>query len=102
MMDELTTIEHWGEIPVFESLPEESAFWQAHDLSPYLMESSLLMSDNRESSTITLRFDPRMLARIKRVARGRYLNYQSMMKQWLAERLDDEVRSPDEPPSSLD
>lgn len=46
----------------------------------------------RESATITLRFDPRMLARIKRVARGRYLNYQSMMKQWLAERLAEEIK----------
>ena len=32
-----------------------------------------------------------MLARIKRVARSRYLNYQSMMKQWLSERLESEV-----------
>jgi hypothetical protein len=31
-----------------------------------------------------------MLARIKRVARSRYLNYQSMIKQWLAERLEEE------------
>ena len=40
-----------------------------------------------------------MLARIKRVARSRYLNYQSMMKQWLSERLESEVhrrRSDDE------
>ena len=33
-----------------------------------------------------------MLSRIKRIARGRFLNYQSMMKQWLAERLEDEMR----------
>jgi hypothetical protein len=31
-----------------------------------------------------------MLARIKRLARSRYLNYQSMMKQWLAERIEEE------------
>ena len=40
---------------------------------------------------ITLRFDPRMLARIKRIARSRYLNYQSMIKQWLSERLEKET-----------
>ena len=33
-----------------------------------------------------------MLSRIKRIARSRFLNYQSMMKQWLAERLEDELR----------
>ena len=32
-----------------------------------------------------------VLARIKRIARSRYLNYQSMIKQWLAERLEKET-----------
>jgi ABC-type sugar transport system permease subunit len=44
------------------------------------------------ATTITLRFDPRLLARIKRIARSRYLNYQSMIKQWLSERLEQEMR----------
>jgi hypothetical protein len=39
-----------------------------------------------------LRLDPRMLARIKRLARSRYLNYQSMIKQWLSERMENELR----------
>jgi predicted DNA binding CopG/RHH family protein len=42
--------------------------------------------------TITLRIDPRMLARIKRLARSRFLNYQSMIKQWLSERMENELR----------
>ncbi len=48
-------------------------------------------SEAAESITITLRMDPRMLARIKRLARSRYLNYQSMMKQWLSERMEQEI-----------
>jgi hypothetical protein len=36
--------------------------------------------------------DPRMLARIKKLARSRFLNYQSMMKQWLSERMESEFR----------
>ena len=36
--------------------------------------------------------DPRMLARIKRLARSRFLNYQSMIKQWLSERMEQEIR----------
>ncbi len=36
-----------------------------------LMNGSMLKTDNRDSITITLRFDPRMLARIKRLARSR-------------------------------
>jgi predicted DNA binding CopG/RHH family protein len=49
-------------------------------------------SEGAESVTITLRIDPRMLARIKRLARSRYLNYQSMIKQWLSERMEQELR----------
>jgi acetolactate synthase regulatory subunit len=45
-----------------------------------------------DSVSISLRFDPRMLSRIKRLARSRYLNYQSMIKQWLSERLEHELR----------
>jgi predicted DNA binding CopG/RHH family protein len=56
------------------------------------MESSVATSELSDSVTITLRMDPRMLARIKRIARSRYLNYQSMMKQWLSERMEQELR----------
>ena len=64
----------------------------AHRLDARLMESSLAGMDQSESTTITLRIDPRMLARLKRLARSRYLNYQSMIKQWLSERLEQEFR----------
>jgi predicted DNA binding CopG/RHH family protein len=81
----------WTEIPEFESDAEERKFWASATLDARLMNSSILKSDTRESSTVTLRFDPRMLARIKRLARSRYLNYQSMIKQWLSERLEKEL-----------
>ena len=68
------------------------ADWMQHQLDTRLMNSALHRPDVRESTTITLRFDPRMLARIKRVARSRYLNYQSMIKQWLSERMEQEIR----------
>jgi predicted DNA binding CopG/RHH family protein len=56
------------------------------------MQSALVNADNAESTTITLRMDPRMLSRLKRLARQRYLNYQSMLKQWVAERLEQESK----------
>jgi predicted DNA binding CopG/RHH family protein len=57
------------------------------------MEAAVAASSElSESVTITLRMDPRMLARIKRLARSRFLNYQSMIKQWLSERMESELR----------
>ncbi len=83
-------ISQWSEVPPFESEEEEARFWRETALDPRLMNASILKPDARDSATITLRFDPRMLARIKRLARSRYLNYQSMIKQWLSERLEKE------------
>ena len=85
-------ITNWAEVPKFESEDDEALFWKDSRIEPRLMNQSLLKADNRDSTTITLRFDPRMLARIKRIARSRYLNYQSMIKQWLSERLEREQR----------
>lgn len=87
----MKTISRWSGVPAFESEEEEAEFWAQAQLDPRLMNASLLKTDTRESTTITIRFDPRMLARIKRIARSRYLNYQSMIKQWLAERLEKEL-----------
>ena len=84
----------WNQLPNFDDNAAENAFWQDHELDPKLMSASIHEAHVRESTTITLRFDPRMLSRIKRIARSRYLNYQSMMKQWLAERLEDEMKKP--------
>jgi hypothetical protein len=84
-------ITRWSEIPHFDTEEDEAAFWAESRLDVRLMNGSILKADTRESTTITLRFDPRMLARIKRVARSRYLNYQSMIKQWLSERLEKEI-----------
>jgi len=91
-MSQLKVIESWDEVPSFKNVEEESSFWMQAELSPALMQGSLHLPGSKESTTITLRFDPRMLARIKRIARSRFLNYQSMMKQWLSERLEEEVR----------
>lgn len=92
----MKTVTSWQDIPGFASDEDEAKFWTEHELDASLMKGSEHSPDSRESTTITLRFDPRMLSRIKRMARSRFLNYQSMMKQWLAERLEDEVRKLDQ------
>jgi hypothetical protein len=82
----------WSDIPDFVDESDEARFWETHEMDSRLMAVSVHEANARESTTITLRFDPRMLSRIKRIARSRFLNYQSMIKQWLAERLEDEMR----------
>lgn len=85
-------VTEWEEIPQFACEHDEARFWQLHRLDSKLMQRSMVGADQSESTTITLRIDPRMLARIKRLARSRYLNYQSMIKQWISERMENELR----------
>jgi len=86
-------VSSWEEIPLFDGEQAESMFWSENHIDSRLMEAALAVgSEGSESVTITLRMDPRMLARIKRLARERYLNYQSMIKQWLSERMEREFR----------
>lgn len=78
---------------MFDREEAEAAFWAENRIDVRLMETSVAASSEMsESVTMTLRIDPRMLSRIKRLARSRYLNYQSMIKQWLSERMEQELR----------
>jgi predicted DNA binding CopG/RHH family protein len=89
----MRTFANWEEVPIFDSENAEADFWSENRPDLRLMEAATAGSaEASESVTITLRIDPRMLARIKRVARTRYLNYQSMIKQWLSERMEDELK----------
>jgi predicted DNA binding CopG/RHH family protein len=89
----MNVISSWDEVPLFDNEEAETAYWADNRPDLRLMESAVAASSElAESVTITLRMDPRMLARIKRLARSRYLNYQSMMKQWISERMESEMR----------
>lgn len=89
----MNAIFNWDEVPLFDREEAEAAFWAENRIDLRLMEGAVASSNElSDSVTITLRIDPRMLARIKRLARSRYLNYQSMIKQWLSERMEQELR----------
>ena len=91
----MNTLSNWDDVPLFDSEQAEAAFWADNRPDLRLMEAAVAAgSELSESVTITLRMDPRMLARIKKLARSRFLNYQSMMKQWLSERMEGELREP--------
>ena len=89
----MNSLSSWDEVPIFDRDEAEAAYWAETKLDLRLMEEAAASSsDSADSITITLRIDPRMLSRIKRLARSRYLNYQSMIKQWLSERMEQELR----------
>jgi predicted DNA binding CopG/RHH family protein len=88
----MNAISSWDEVPLFDREEAEAAFWADTRIDVRLVESSVMSTELADSVTISLRMDPRRLARIKRLARARFLNYQSMIKQWLSERMEQEMR----------
>jgi len=83
-------------LPRFRTENEEREFWSKTDSSDYVdwetAESVVLPQLKPSQKTISLRLPAMMLAEIKRLANKRDVPYQSLMKMFLAERLERELR----------
>jgi predicted DNA binding CopG/RHH family protein len=79
-------------IPSFASEAEERRYWESHDSADHLDWSRaerVRMPNLRPSTTsISIRLPVSLLERIKMVAHKRDVPYQSLIKTWLAEKLD--------------
>ena len=79
-------------IPSFRSEAEERKFWQTHDSTDYVdwSKGQLVRFPNLKPSTtaISLRLPVSLLERIKIAANKRDVPYQSLIKTWLAEKVD--------------
>jgi len=83
-------------IPEFASEDEERAFWEKVDSADYIDWSgarSVTLSKLKPSTkTISLRLPEHLLEEIKVLANKRDVPYQSLMKLFLAERVEEELR----------
>lgn len=79
-------------IPTFETEAEERAFWESHDTTDYVDWSTakqVVMPNLKPSSaSISLRLPIGLLDQIKVAANKRDVPYQSLIKIWLAEKVD--------------
>jgi predicted DNA binding CopG/RHH family protein len=94
----LTVIQNMDEIPAFASEAEEHAFWATHELSDQLweraepLEPGELPQPRSVTRSVAIRFDEHTLARIKRLARHRQKGYQTLLKEFVTERLYEEEK----------
>jgi predicted DNA binding CopG/RHH family protein len=83
-------------IPRFRNEAEERQFWETHDSTDYVdwSKAQRVQLPNLKPSTrsISLRLPQGLLDRIKVAANKRDVPYQSLIKVWLAEKLDAENR----------
>lgn len=84
------------EMPEFASEEEEQEFWATHDSTDYIdwSRAQVVTFPNLKPSTqtISLRLPAHMLEQIKLLANKRDVPYQSLLKVFLAERLEQELR----------
>lgn len=84
-------------LPKFANEAEERRFWETHDSTDYLdwskAERAVFTQLKPTTRSITLRLPETLLAGLKTAANQRDVPYQSLIKVWLAEKLDEsEVR----------
>ena len=84
------------QIPKFKSEDAERAFWAKADATDHVdwtrAERMVLSNLKPSVKTISLRLPESMLESLKLLANKRDVPYQSLLKQFLAERIEQELR----------
>ena len=94
------------QIPHFDSLEEESEFWDNVDTTDFIdwneppielvfggRMAERVAEIERQKKSISMRMEVGMLNRLRRIARRRSIGYQTLMRMWIAERLEQEERA---------
>ena len=83
------------QIPKFQNEDEEREFWASHDSSEYIdwsqAKSITLPKLKPTLTTISIRLPEIMIEELKLLANKRDVPYQSLMKIFLAERIEQEL-----------
>jgi predicted DNA binding CopG/RHH family protein len=81
-------------IPKFENEDAERRFWAEHDSTQYIdwskAKRALFPNLKPSTRTISLRLPESLLEELKRLAHKRDVPYQSLLKIYLAERIEQE------------
>lgn len=84
------------EIPTFKNEDEEREFWASHDSTEYInwdeAEAIILPKLKPSTRTISLRLPELMLNELRVIANKRDVPYQSLIKIFLKERIDQELK----------
>ena len=82
-----------NKVPEFQNESEERAFWETHDSSDFVdwerAESVSMANLKPSTKTISLRLPESLLERIKIEANRRDMPYQSLIKLWLSEDVNE-------------
>ncbi len=84
------------DIPTFENEEAEREFWATHDSTEYIdwdeADVAILPKLKPSTRTISLRLPEAMLNELRLLANKRDIPYQSLIKVFLKERIDEELK----------
>lgn len=84
-------------IPKFKNEDEEIEFWSKHDLTDYFDVSKAKRATfpnlKPSTKTISIRLPVSLMDRLKALANKKDVPYQSLLKIFLAEKVQEELRS---------
>lgn len=83
-------------IPEFKSEDEEREFWSDADSTEYIdwkrAQKARFLNLKPSTKTISIRFPESLLAELKILANKRDIPYQSLLKIFVAEKVEEEIR----------
>ncbi|MBI4494844.1 MAG: hypothetical protein HY690_18885 [Chloroflexi bacterium] len=94
----IETVERFEDVPAFESEAEEATFWARHRLGEGILAQmgpvpeDILPPSRPRTRPIAVRFDEDTLGRIKALAARKRKGYQTLLKEFVVERLYEEEK----------
>lgn|SRR3954469_2172338 len=97
-------VERWSDVPTFASEREEHDFWATHELAgealasmregapDWLPPPEAFRQVQQRTRPISVRLDSDVLRRLKALAAKKRKGYQSLLKEFLVERLYEEEK----------
>ena len=84
------------QVPTFKNEDAERDFWATHDSAKFVdwtkAKRAIFPNLKPSTKTISLRLPESMIASLKLLANKRDVPYQSLLKVFLAEKVEDELR----------
>jgi predicted DNA binding CopG/RHH family protein len=86
-----------NKLPKFKNEEQEREFWAAHDSTDYVdwsrAQSANLPNLMPTTRSVSIRLPESMIEHLKVLANKRAVPYQSLLKMFVADRLEEELRS---------
>jgi len=96
----LSTADSWSDVPNFANEADGAEWWSTHDpgdellaqMKPVPLTPEEQAARNARTHPVAIRFDDSTLERVRALAHRRHKGYQTLLKEFVVERLYEEEK----------